>query len=140
MGFPPYGGLARPDWVLCFSPLPWLRGCGRIAAAHNFLTVGDYLEYRYDRSVRRLVAGVLWLGALAILAGQLIAMAWILDVVAQAPKWFGCLLGGLVVTGYFSLGGLVSTAWVNVVQLAVKLAASSWRFRSQSKAREAGRE
>ena len=49
-------------------------------------------------------------------------MAWILDVVAQAPKWLGCLLGGLVVTGYFSLGGLVSTAWVDVVQLAIKLA------------------
>ncbi|HEU0007896.1 MAG TPA: sodium:solute symporter family protein, partial [Terriglobia bacterium] len=58
----------------------------------------------------------------AILAGQLIAMAWILDVVAQAPKWLGCLLGGLVVTSYFSLGGLVSTAWVNVVQLVIKLA------------------
>ena len=93
-----------------------------IAAAHNLLTVGDYLEYRYDRRVRRLIAGILWLGALAILAGQIIAMAWILDVVAQAPKWLGCLLGGLVVTGYFSLGGLVSTARVNVVQLAVKLA------------------
>ncbi|MCI0419981.1 MAG: sodium:solute symporter family protein, partial [Acidobacteria bacterium] len=94
----------------------------KIASAHGFLTVGDYLEYRYDRSVRRLIAGLLWLGALAILAGQLIAMAWILDVVAQAPKWSGCLLGGLVVTAYFSLGGLVSTAWVNVAQLIIKMA------------------
>jgi SSS family solute:Na+ symporter len=93
----------------------------KIAAAHNLLTVGDYLEYRYDRRVRRLIAGILCLGALAILAGQLIAMAWILDVVARAPKWLGCLLGGVVVTGYFSLGGLVSTARVNVVQLAIKL-------------------
>ena len=113
------GSAGLGSLLLAFTLAPRLW---RIAAAHNFLTVGDYLEYRYDRSVRRLVAGVLWLGALAILAGQLIAMAWILDVVAQAPKWLGCLLGGLVVTGYFSLGGLVSTAWVNVVQLAIKLA------------------
>ena len=113
------GSAGLGSLLLAFTLAPRLW---KIAAAHNFLTVGDYLEYRYDRSVRRLVAGVLWLGALAILAGQLIAMAWILDVVAQAPKWLGCLLGGLVVTGYFSLGGLVSTAWVNVAQLAIKLA------------------
>ena len=113
------GSAGLGSLLLAFTLAPRLW---RIAAAHDFLTVGDYLEYRYDRSVRRLVAGVLWLGALAILAGQLIATAWILDVVAQAPKWLGCLLGGLVVTGYFSLGGLVSTAWVNVVQLVIKLA------------------
>jgi solute:Na+ symporter, SSS family len=110
-------GLGSLLLALTLAPRLW-----QIAAAHNLLTVGDYLEYRYDRRVRRLIAGILWLGALAILAGQLIAMAWILGVVAQAPKWLGCLLGGLVVTGYFSLGGLVSTARVNVVQLAVKLA------------------
>lgn len=110
-------GLGSLLLALSLAPRLW-----RLAAAHNFLTVGDYLEHRYDRRVRRLIAGILWLGALAILAGQLIAMAWILDIVAQAPKWLGCLLGGLVVTGYFSLGGLVSTARVNVVQLAIKLA------------------
>jgi SSS family solute:Na+ symporter len=112
------GSAGLGSLVLGFTLAPRLW---RIAAAHHFLTVGDYLEFRYDRRVRRLVAGVLSLGALAILAGQLIAMAWILDVVAQAPKWLGCLLGGLVVTGYFSFGGLVSTAWVNVVQLAIKV-------------------
>lgn len=109
-------GLGSLVLALSVAPRLW-----NMAAAHHFLTVGDYLEFRYDRRVRRVVAGVLWLGAMAILAGQLIAMAWILEVVAQAPKWLGCLLGGLVVTGYFSLGGLVSTAWVNVVQLTIKL-------------------
>lgn len=112
------GSAGLGSLVLAFSVAPRLW---KLAAAHRFLTVGDYLEFRYDRRVRRLVAGVLWLGAMAILAGQLIAMAWILEVVAQAPKWLGCLLGGMVVTGYFSLGGLVSTAWVNVVQLTIKL-------------------
>jgi solute:Na+ symporter, SSS family len=113
------GSAGLGSLLLAFTVAPRLW---KIAAAHNLLTVGDYLEHRYDRSVRRLIAGILGLGALAILAGQLIAMAWILEVVAQAPKWLGCLLGGLVVTGYFSLGGLVSTARVNVVQLVIKLA------------------
>jgi SSS family solute:Na+ symporter len=84
-------------------------------------TVGDYLEYRYHRYVRGAVAALLWMGTLAILAGQLIAVAWIMDVVAGVPKWAGCLLGGAVMTAYFTAGGLESAAWVNSLQLAVEL-------------------
>jgi SSS family solute:Na+ symporter len=93
-----------------------------LASLNNFYTVGDYLEFRYDRRIRVLSAGLLWIGALSILAGQLIALAWILQVVAHTPKWVGCLLGGVVVTLYSSIGGLVSVARVNVLQLAVKAA------------------
>jgi len=93
-----------------------------LASLNNFYTVGDYLEFRYDRRIRVLSAGLLWLGALAILAGQLIALAWILEVVAHTPKWLGCFVGGLVVTLYSSIGGLVSIARVNTVQLVVKAA------------------
>lgn len=92
-----------------------------IASSRGLLTVGDYLEFRYDRHIRGLMAALLWLGGLAILAGQLIAVAWILHVVVALPKWLGCLLGGLVATAYFSLGGLTSAAWVNVVQVTIKL-------------------
>ena len=31
------------------------------------------------------------------------------------------LIGGIVVTAYFAAGGLLSSAWVNVIQLTVKL-------------------
>jgi len=60
-------------------------------------------------------------GTLSILAGQLIGLAWILNVVAGVPKTIGCVLGGLLVTTYFAAGGLTSSAWVNMVQLGVKL-------------------
>jgi solute:Na+ symporter, SSS family len=105
--------------LLAFTVAPRLW---QIASAHGFITVGDYLEYRYDRRIRGLAAILVWLGALAILAGQLIAVAWILDVVVALPKWLGCLLGGIVATTYFSVGGLFSTVWVNVVQVVVKMA------------------
>jgi SSS family solute:Na+ symporter len=55
-----------------------------------------------------------------ILAGQLIAISQILEVVAALPKWQGCLIGGVVVTAYFAAGGLLSSAWVNLIQLSVK--------------------
>ena len=94
----------------------------RAAWRHNLLTVGDYLEHRYDRRVRLITAGLLWLGALAILAGQLIALGFILKVVAGIPPHWGIALGGVIVTLYFTAGGLLSTAWVNLVQVCVKAA------------------
>src|SRR5437867_3368972 len=91
-----------------------------LAAKHGWRTVGDFLEDRYNRSVRGLVAVLLWLGTLMILAGQLIAISQILEVVAGLPKWQGCLIGGVVVTSYFAAGGLLTSAWVNLIQLTVK--------------------
>jgi solute:Na+ symporter, SSS family len=93
----------------------------RVAAAHDLKTVGDFLELRYGRQVRATVSVLVWLGSLAIPAGQLIAIATILDVVTGVPKYVGCLIGGGVVIAYFTAGGLLTSAWVNMVQLAVKL-------------------
>ena len=72
--------------------------------------------------MRAAVAALLWIGTLAILAGQLLAIGWVLNVVTGMDRWAGCVLGGLVVTVYFTAGGLLTAAWVNVVQLAVLLA------------------
>src|SRR5438874_8924460 len=56
--------------VLAFWIGPAIR---RLAAAHDLRTLGDYLELRYGPSVRGIIALLLWVGSLAILAGQLIA-------------------------------------------------------------------
>ncbi|MBP6821434.1 MAG: sodium:solute symporter family protein [Acidobacteria bacterium] len=93
----------------------------RVARDNNLFTVGDYLEFRYDRKVRGLVALLLWAGSLAILAGQLIAIAWVLNVTAGLSKPVGCLIGAVVATIYFASGGLFGTARVNALQLVVKL-------------------
>jgi SSS family solute:Na+ symporter len=94
----------------------------RLAAAHRFFTVGDFLEWRFDRSVRVVVAAVLWLGTLSLLAGQLIAMAWALEVIGWVPRATGALLSALVLVLYFSGGGLLASAWVNLLQLVVLIA------------------
>ena len=120
-------GLAAIWWVLSaglgsivlgFWIGPAIR---RVAAAHDLRTVGDYLEFRYGVVVRSVIAALLWIGAVFILAGQLIAVSWILNVVAGVPKGLGCILGGLLITVYFAAGGLLTSAYVNVVQLTVKL-------------------
>jgi SSS family solute:Na+ symporter len=72
--------------------------------------------------VRAVIALLVWMGSLAVPAGQLIAIATILNVVTVLPKYAGCLIGGGVVVVYLTAGGLLTSAWVNVVQLAVKVA------------------
>jgi len=93
-----------------------------LAAKNGWRTVGDYLDYRYNRTVRVLIASLLWVGTLMILAGQLIAISQILEVIVGLPKWEGCVIGGVVVTAYFAAGGLLASAWVNLIQLAVMFA------------------
>jgi SSS family solute:Na+ symporter len=93
-----------------------------LAAKNGWRTVGDFLDFRYSSSVRGLIAVLLWFGTLMILAGQLIAISQILEVVTGLPKWQGCLIGGVVVTAYFATGGLLSSVWVNLIQLTVKFA------------------
>ena len=94
----------------------------RIAKEHNLYTTGDLLELRYGALVRGVVTLLIWLGTLSILAGQLIAGASVLAVVAGVPQWEGTIISAVVVTSYFMAGGLLSSAWVNAVQLVVLLA------------------
>ncbi len=110
------GSAALGTLVLAFwiGPRIW-----RIATEHGLYTMGDYLELRYGRSVRAAITGLLWIGTPALLAAQLIAMAKILEFVAGAPEWAGVLIGGVVMTAYFAAGGLLTSAWVNMVQLVV---------------------
>jgi SSS family solute:Na+ symporter len=107
-------GLASFVFALWVAPRLW-----RLAKEHNFYTTGDYLEFRYGAGVRGLVACVICLGSLALLAGQLIGGAAILNVITGIPRWAGSLIGAAVMTIYFVAGGLLGSAWVNSLQLVV---------------------
>ncbi len=105
--------LALAFWV---GPRLW-----QLAKQHDFYTTGDFLEFRYGPAVRSVTAVITCLGALAILAGQLIAGAAILNVIIGVPRWAGALIGATIMTIYFTAGGLLGTAWVNSLQLIVML-------------------
>jgi SSS family solute:Na+ symporter len=113
------GSAGLSSLVLAFAvgPRIWT-----LARKHGFYTTGDYLEFRYGPAVRGVISGLILLGTLAILAGQLIAGAAILNVVTGAPRWVGSLIGGSIMTIYFAAGGLLGTAVVNTVQLVVMVA------------------
>jgi len=113
------GSAAAGSFVLALWVGPAMR---RVAAARDLRTVGDYLEFRYNATVRGVIAALLWVGTIFILAGQLVAIGWILETVAHVPPAAGCAVGAAVVLVYFAAGGLLTSARVNVVQLVVKLA------------------
>jgi solute:Na+ symporter, SSS family len=92
-----------------------------MAKQHGLATLPDFLEFRYGKAVKAVIAVLFWFGALSILAGQIIAIAWILDTVAGIPKWEGCVIGGAVAIVYCTAGGLMSSAFVNMFELAVTM-------------------
>ncbi len=112
------GSAGLGSFVFAFWVAPRLW---RLSTAHNFYTTGDYLEFRYGPSVRSVAALLVGLGTLALLAGQLIAGAAILNVLTGIPRWAGALVGGGIMTIYFTAGGLLGSARVNVLQLAVMM-------------------
>lgn len=107
------GSLVFAFWV---APRLW-----RLSVAHSFYTTGDYLEFRFGPAVRSVAALLIGFGTLALLAGQLIAGAAILNVLTGIPRWAGALVGGGIMTIYFTAGGLLGSAHVNVLQLAVMM-------------------
>jgi len=92
-----------------------------MAKQHNLATLPDFLEFRYGKTVKAMISVLFWCGALAILAAQLIAVSWILFTVANIPKWEGCLIGGIVAIVYCTAGGLMSSSFVNMFELAVTM-------------------
>lgn len=108
------GSLVLAFWV---GPRIW-----REAKRLNLLTVGDFLEHHFGRTVRGLAAVIIWFGSLLVLCAQLDGVAAVLNIAAGVSHPTGCLIGATVMTAYFAAGGLASAARVNSIQLMVKLA------------------
>ncbi|HEX7778283.1 MAG TPA: sodium:solute symporter family protein [Vicinamibacterales bacterium] len=107
------GSLVLAFWI---GPRVW-----RAAAQHGLLTVGDLLEHHFGATVRSLAAALIWMGSFAILCAQLKGAAEVLVLVGGVSYTLGAALSALAATGYIVLGGLLSAARVNRVQLIVKL-------------------
>ncbi len=93
----------------------------KISREHNFFTLSDYLEMRYNKIFSGLLSIMMAVGTLALFSGQLLGIAWILETVAGIPKLYGVLTGAVVTTIYFAAGGLLSSAFVNIIEVAVIL-------------------
>ena len=92
-----------------------------LANREGFTTLPEFLQFRYGSRVKVTISVLFWCGALAILAGQLIAISWILHTITGIPKWEGCAIGGLVAMVYCTAGGMLASSFVNMFELAVTM-------------------
>ena len=92
-----------------------------LANREGFTTLPEFLQFRFGGSVKVTISVLFWCGALAILAGQLIAISWILNTITGIPKWEGCAIGGLVAMVYCTAGGMLASSFVNMFELAVTM-------------------
>jgi SSS family solute:Na+ symporter len=108
------GSLVLAFWV---GPRLW-----RQAQQLGFLTIGDFLESHYGRAVRGLAAAIVWAGSFLILCSQFRGAAEVLERVGGISLGLGALITSVVTVAYFVAGGLRSAAWVNTIQLTIKIA------------------
>lgn len=93
----------------------------KISRENNFYTLSDYLDKRYSKFFSGFISIMMSIGTLALFSGQLLGIAWILEVVAEIPKIYGVIIGAVVTTLYFAAGGLLSSAFVNILEVSVIL-------------------
>jgi len=91
----------------------------RLSRKIDFITPGDYLDYRYQSPRLSLfINGIIIVVALSFLLGQLIAMGRISESLTngEIPYWAGVVFLAIIVVIYESLGGMLAVAWTDVAQ------------------------
>lgn len=102
--------------VMYFIFAPRLR---KLADKHGFVTLGDFLNYRFDSRVLVVLAGISCIVALAnYILSNLKAMGYIIEVVTGGTIGFevGIVGAAVVMVVYESLGGMRSVAWTDAIQ------------------------
>ena len=79
----------------------------------------EYLEYRYDATVRGIVAAAAFYGRLMYLAMVLYTTAKIFEGAYHWPAWFSILLVGVIGIIYTVKGGAKAVVWTDVMQFFV---------------------
>ncbi|MEM7008648.1 MAG: sodium:solute symporter family protein [Thermodesulfobacteriota bacterium] len=91
----------------------------RLSKKFNFITIGDYIQHRYNSRVLTILAVLLLIIALAnFILTNLKAMGHIVEATTggQVSFVYGVLALSLIMVIYETLGGLRSVAWTDVIQ------------------------
>ena len=85
-------------------------------------TMPEFLEYRYNRSVRTLMSGITLVFYVGItMATVLLLGALPLEVIFGLPRQQGIWLIGILAGGYTVYGGLKAVVWTDVLQASALL-------------------
>lgn len=85
----------------------------------ELVSVYEYLELRYDRSVRLLLSGMFLVSRGLGTGVGLYASGLVLEVCLGMPLWVTILVVGVVTIIYDTIGGMAAVVWSDVVQMVV---------------------
>lgn len=87
----------------------------------ELISVYDYLERRFDRSVRYLVSGVFLFSRGAATAVGLYMISIVFSTVMDMPLWSMIIIIGIITLIYDTIGGIKAVVYSDVIQMGVLL-------------------
>ncbi len=82
----------------------------------NLLTLGDFFRVRFGRKTEFIASVFLVPSYFGYIAGQLVALGLILNVVVGIPTWYGVIGSAVVVTLYTYVGGMWAISITDFIQ------------------------
>ena len=92
--------------------------------AMKLFTLGDYFRLRYNRPVEATASVLMVLSFTILLAGNLVACGFLLEMFAGIPYAWGVVLAVLLVLAYTIAGGLFSDAYTAAIQTTITVIAA----------------
>jgi len=96
----------------------------RVSRANEFVTPGDWIDFRFGSRALTLIASLVFLVTITnFLLAQLMAMGHAVTALSgqSVPYWAGVLGLGLVVVIYESIGGMRAVVWTDSAQAVMLL-------------------
>ena len=107
-----YFGLPIAMLILAYTAVP-------LFCSANVYTAYEFLERRFNSSVRALISGIFLLQRGLALGVTLYAPAVVLTVILGWPDWATTVLMGGLAISYTTMGGAKAIAWSDLQQMAV---------------------
>jgi Na+/proline symporter len=87
----------------------------------NFITLGDFYRKRFDRKIEILTSIAILISYLGWVAAQIKALGLVIHILSdsQIAESTGMILGTLIVVSYTALGGMLSVAILDFIQMIV---------------------
>src|SRR5690606_12627651 len=101
----------------------------------NLLTLCDYFRVRFNRWTAIISSIFMIPSYFGYIAGQLVALGLILNVVAGVPMWQGIVISSVVVTLYTFVGGMWAISITDFVQsiiIVLGLGVLAWLMASKA--------
>jgi Na+/proline symporter len=87
----------------------------------NLLTLPEFFYRRYGKHTELLVSMLTIVSFTVLIAGNLSAVAWVLDVVSGGSYLPALIIATCVIVSYTLAGGLYSAVWTDFVQIYIAL-------------------